>query len=168
MNKRGLLYCILFAAISVTLIMVDNQEYGVQESYYDDHGEEMISDEYETQSLADHFDQPVGALIIGLAFFFPFLLSIESTFFPNIRTGWWRLIFLGQAALFLYLTFLVWLLMVFKFFTEIHVFISYYLILIYLGMGVAWNLILALPYTDRATFVQKSFEILSFKSEKRR
>lgn len=130
------------------------------------YGDEIV---YQTvnESLLDQFDTPEMFTALCIIFFFPFLLMIEATFFPKIRNGWWRILFLIQAVALAYGTLNVLFFMVFKLFTDLQELPAFYFILLYLCLGVLWNLLLLLPDTKKLNWIQKSFEMMSFrKSEK--
>jgi hypothetical protein len=126
------------------------------------YGEEIV---YQTinENLLDQFEEPEMLAALSVIFFFPFLLMIEATFFPKIRKGWWRILFLIQALALGYGTLIVLFFMVFKLFTNLQEQPAFYFIVLYLHLGVLWNLLLILPDTKKLKWIQKSFEMMSFR-----
>jgi hypothetical protein len=165
MNKRVLIFCFIIAAIIVALLFTNNQEYSVDVYDHDELGNELFYVEWMPQSIADQIDLDLQSLSVILTFCFPLILSLESTFFPKMRNHLWRTFFIIQAALLFWMTLAIWVMMVFKWFNEIHFFITYYLVLIYLSLGVLWNLLLGIPIVE-INFIQKSFDVLSLKKKK--
>ncbi len=165
MNKRALIFCFIFASIIIALLIIDNQEYSAEVYDYDEQEFELVYVDWIPQSISDQMGLNVQSVILLAIFGFPFLLVFESSFFPKMRTGWWRLLFFIQAIILAWATFGVWFLMVFKLWADIHFFITYYLILFYLGLGVLWNLLLGIPFVE-IKFIQKGFEVLSLKQKK--
>ena len=129
------------------------------------YGEEIV---YETinENLLDQFEEPEMRTALCIIFFFPFLLMLEATFFPKIRNGWWRILFLVQALALGYGTLIVMFFMVFKLFTNLQEQPAFYFIILYLHLGVLWNLLLILPNTKKLSWIQKSFEMMSFRKLK--
>jgi hypothetical protein len=146
----------LVTAENVRFVRMEDHVYGEEFSYYT-----------VNENLLDQFDTPEMFTGLCVIFFFPFLLMIEATFFPKIRTGWCRVLFLIQALALGYGTLVVLLFMVFKLFTDIQELPAFYLILLYLSLGVLWNLLLILPDTKKLNWIQKSFEMMSFKKNQR-
>lgn len=150
----------IFACLTVFLVTADNVQFvRMAEHVY---GEEIVYQTI-TENLLDQFEDPEMMAALCLIFFFPFLLMFEATFFPKIRNGWWRILFLLQALALACGTFVVLLLMVFKLFTDIQELPAFYFILLYLCLGVLWNLLLILPNTKKLSWIQKSFEMMSFR-----
>lgn len=146
--------------LTVFLVTADNVQFvRMAEHVY---GEEIVYQTI-TENLLDQFEDPEMMASLCLIFFFPFLLMIEATFFPKIRDGWWRILFFIQAIALSYGTLVALLFMVFKLFTDIQELPAFYFILLYLCLGVLWNLLLILPNTKKLSWIQKSFEMMSFR-----
>lgn len=160
MKKQTWIVFIIFLGITVFLVTAENVRFVRMEDHV--YGEEF-SFYTVNENLLDQFDTPEMFTALCVIFFFPFLLMIEATFFPKIRMGWWRVLFFLQAAALAYGTLVVLLFMVFKLFTDIQELPAFYFILLYLCLGVLWNLLLILPNTKKLSWIQKSFEMMSFR-----
>lgn len=110
------------------------------------------------------FSNDSFAKIILITLFYPFLLILEATYWKHINNIWKRLLFFFQSLLILYGGFIIWFIMSFHLFTGPYDYqIAFYLILIYLSIGVVWSLLLSIPYFDRFLWMKNSFKILSLK-----
>lgn len=150
----------IFVCITSFLVTAENVQFAVAAEYGEE-GEVIF--QTMTESLLDQFDTIEMRTALCVIFFFPFLLMIEATFFPEIRNSWRRILFLIQAIALSYGTLVVLLFMVFKLFTDIQELPAFYFVMLYLSLGVLWNLLLILPNTKKLSWIQKSFEIMSFR-----
>jgi hypothetical protein len=162
LKKQTWIVFVIFVGITCFLVTADNVRFVSMEDHV--YGEEFA---YYTvnENLLDQFDSIEMRIALFVIFFFPFLLMIEATFFPKIRNGWWRILFLIQAIALSYGTLVVLLFMVFKLFTDIQELPAFYFVMLYLCLGVLWNLLLILPNTIKLSWIQKSFEMMSFRKK---
>jgi hypothetical protein len=177
LKKQTWIVFLIFVVITWFLVTTDNMQFVRMADHV--YGEEIV---YQTinENLLDQFEEPEMLAALSVIFFFPFLLMIEATFFPKIRKGWWRILFLIQALALGYGTLIVLFFMVFKLFTNLQeqpgvlfyhcyffmvfkLFSAFYFIVLYLHLGVLWNLLLILPDTKKLKWIQKSFEMMSFR-----
>lgn len=160
MKKQTWIVFLIFVVITWFLVTTDNMQFVRMADHV--YGEEIV---YQTinENLLDQFEEPEMLAALSVIFFFPFLLMIEATFFPKIRKGWWRILFLIQALALGYGTLIVLFFMVFKLFTNLQEQPAFYFIVLYLHLGVLWNLLLILPDTKKLKWIQKSFEMMSFR-----
>jgi hypothetical protein len=160
LKKQTWIVFLIFVVITWFLVTTDNMQFVRMADHV--YGEEIV---YQTinENLLDQFEEPEMLAALSVIFFFPFLLMIEATFFPKIRKGWWRILFLIQALALGYGTLIVLFFMVFKLFTNLQEQPAFYFIVLYLHLGVLWNLLLILPDTKKLKWIQKSFEMMSFR-----
>ncbi|MBK9592916.1 MAG: hypothetical protein IPO32_15945 [Crocinitomicaceae bacterium] len=142
MKKQTWIVFLIFVCLTVFLVTAENVRFVSMEDHV--YGEEFA---YYTvnENLLDQFDIIEMRIALFVIFFFPFLLMIEATFFPKIRKGWWRILFLIQAIALSYGMLVVLLFMVFKLFKDIQE-LPLSILSCSICLGVLWNLLLIFQY----------------------
>ncbi|MBV1924696.1 MAG: hypothetical protein KUG68_11785 [Flavobacteriaceae bacterium] len=123
--------------------------------------------EYRDNQIIDHWkDENTDFRIILLALFYPILLILESTFWSTRKVIWKRILLLLQSILVFSGGFFIWFVMSFHLFTGPYEYqLVFYLIIIYLSIGIAWNLLLAIPFFDKNKKISNSFKALSLQKK---
>lgn len=122
---------------------------------------------YRDNQLIDHWkDENADFKIILLTLFYPILLIIESTLWNSRKDAWKRIILLLQSILIFSGGFFIWFVMSFHLFSGPYQYqITFYLIILYLSIGIAWNLLLAIPFFDKNKSISNSFKVLSLRKK---
>jgi hypothetical protein len=131
--------------------------------------------ENEFQKLSDEDDQLADAyrsagekepvlILIMLPLFYPLILLLESTFWTDRKKVWKRLLLVVQGLAMIIGSYLICFIMSFRIFCPPYEYLfMYYIIPVYLLIGIVWNLLLAIPGLDGSKVISRSFERLSLK-----
>ena len=156
MNIKGVIILICIVALLVLFFLAP---------YIIFHNESASN--YRDNQLIDHWnDENVDFKIILLTLLYPFLLIIESTFWKSRNEIWKRIVLLLQSLLVFSGGFFIWFVMSFHLFSGPYDYqIVFYLIIIYLSIGIGWNLLLAIPFFDKNKWISNSFNALSLRKK---
>ena len=129
------------------------------------HNESTLN--YRDNQLIDLWkDENADFKIILLTLLYPFLLIIESTFWKSRNDIWKRILLILQSILIFSGGFFIWFVMSFHLFISNYDYqIVFYLIIIYLSIGIVWNLLLAIPFFDKNKWISNSFKALSLRKK---
>ncbi len=156
MRKSGLISLVVILFIISALFYLPYIEFLAQEHKF----------RHDNQLLDYLYQDNFGVKLCLLTLLFPLVLMIESTFWNESRSIWKRVILVIQSALIIWGGYIVWFLMSFNIFTGMYELKApYYLILVYLILGVVWNILLAIPYFDKK-LISGIFNKLSLTKDK--
>lgn len=131
--------------------------------------------ENEFQKLSDEDDQLADAypsagekapelILIMLPLFYPLILLLESTLWTDRKKAWKRILLVVQGLAMIVGGYLICFIMSFRIFCPPYEYLAmYYIIPLYLLVGIVWNLLLAIPGLDGSKIISGSFEKLSLR-----
>lgn len=156
MNKKGVIILIIFLGLIAVFLFVP---------YIVFHNDSLFH--YKDNQLIDHWrNDSIEIKVMLLALLYPIPLIIESTVWNSRKVLWKRFLLILQSILVFSGGFFIWFVMTFHLFTGPYDYLFvFYLIMIYLSIGIVWNLLLGIPFFDKNKQLSNSFKALSLRKK---